>query len=277
MPATLTHGATDLGRNLSGHQTEREDASVRPIALGELVTHTLDVVPLTPAAPLWLGLLTIFVNAIVGASRAHSDSSKPWDFVGITVFALLMGLGGGFIRDMLIGNLPAESLRSPWAVVTVVVAALIVFVVGPVGDRHGVLLDPLNAVALGLFAVTGAAYALQLHLPFSTAVLVGTASAVGGGMLCSVVQGQVPDVMLASAPNALLAALGAAAYSLGQALGASVVAASISGVAVVVVAQYLSGWRGLATRPASDYRNDPQDAHSSSEHRGEELDKGMDA
>ena len=79
----------------------------------------LDLVPsvtvpdLAGSTPLWLGLVTVLVNAIVGALRGLLDRSRDWDLVGVSAFALLMGLGGGFIRDLLIGNLPAESLRSP--------------------------------------------------------------------------------------------------------------------------------------------------------------------
>ncbi len=62
------------------------------------------------------------VNALVGALRGYSDDSRHWDIVGVSVFALLMGLGGGFIRDMLLGNLPATSLRDPWSLATVLVA-----------------------------------------------------------------------------------------------------------------------------------------------------------
>jgi len=80
----------------------------------------MDSLPnLATDAPLWLTLLTVGVNAVVGALRGYPDPARHWDIVGGSMFALLMGLGGGFIRDVLIGNLPAESLRSPWFVVTV--------------------------------------------------------------------------------------------------------------------------------------------------------------
>ncbi len=86
----------------------------------------------------------------------------------MSTFALLMGLGGGFIRDMLLGNLPAE-----------------------------------NALALGLFAVTGTAYGFTFGLPVVSAVLVGVISAVGGGVLVSVLQNHIPGILVASTPNAL--------------------------------------------------------------------------
>lgn len=209
----------------------------------------IDIPDLATATPLWLALLTIFVNALVGASRAHQDTTRAWDIVGMTVFALLMGLGGGFIRDTLIGNLPAESLRTPWAVATALAATLLVVAIGPrLSDWH-VIMRPLNAVAMGLFSVTGAAYALDAQLPVTSAVLVGTASAVGGGVLVSLLQGQVPDILVASAPSALLAALGAFTFVALDPL--SSVAASLCGIGIVLAAQYLVDWRQIRTRPAA--------------------------
>jgi uncharacterized membrane protein YeiH len=200
-------------------------------------------------APLWLALLTVGVNAVVGALRGQSDPIRHWDIVGISVFALLMGLGGGFIRDLLIGNLPAESLRSPWFVVTVLAAiGLVVVVVGPHLAHVAPVMTLLNALALGLFAVSGTAYALRAGLPAVSAVLVGTAAAVGGGMLVSVMQNEVPDILLAGAPHALLAVLASAVYT-ATAIGDLRVAA-VAAIAVAIAAQYLVDWLGLRTQPA---------------------------
>ena len=213
----------------------------------------LDLVPsvtvpdLAGSTPLWLGLVTVLVNAIVGALRGLLDRSRDWDLVGVSAFALLMGLGGGFIRDLLIGNLPAESLRSPWFLATVIVGIAI----ARVGHRAIARLDAvfvhLNALALGLFAVVGASYATAFGLPFVSAVLIGTLSAVGGGMLVSVLMGEVPRILLAGAPNALLAVWGSVAYLVVARF--SPAAASLVGIATVMVAQAVSLRLGLTTRP----------------------------
>lgn len=209
---------------------------------------SLDMPDLATQAPLWLSLLTIFVNAVVGAERAFADD-RQWDIVGLTAFALLMGLGGGFIRDVLIGNLPAESLRSPWALVTVLAGMLVVLAFGRRLHRLQAVMHLLNAVAMGLFAVTGAAYALAFDLPFVSAVLVGTLSAVGGGVLVSIMQAQVPQILLASAPNALIAVWGSVAYCLASQWSAA--AAAVIGISAVVVAQVIVDRTGIRTRPAS--------------------------
>jgi uncharacterized membrane protein YeiH len=208
---------------------------------------TLAVPDLAGSTPLWLALLTVLVNAIVGSLRGTLDETRDWDLVGVTAFALLMGLGGGFIRDLLIGNLPAESLRSPWFLATVLLGIAIVRYGGPLVTRLDALFVQLNALALGLFAVVGAAYATAFGLPFVSAVLIGTLSAVGGGMLVSVLQGEVPRILLAGAPNALLAVWGSIAYL--SVARWSPAAASFAGIATVLMIQEVALRKGFTTRP----------------------------
>jgi len=207
----------------------------------------LDVPDLAGSTPLWLALLTVLVNAIVGALRGILDRSHDWDLVGVSAFALLTGLGGGFIRDLLIGNLPAESLRSPWFLATVIVGIAVARIGSRAIERLEALFVQLNALALGLFAVIGASYATAFGLPFMSAVLIGTLSAVGGGMLVSLLQGQVPRILVAGAPNALLAVWGSTAYLV--VAGRDPGAASFVGIATVLVAQAVSLRLGLTTRP----------------------------
>lgn len=205
---------------------------------------------LATSAPLWLALLTVGVNAVVGALRASIDDSRHWDIVGLSTFALLMGLGGGFIRDMLIGNLPVESLRTPWFLTTVLGCIVLVLVVGQRLARVAPLVTLLNALALGLFAVTGTSAALRADLPVISAVFVGTVSAVGGGVLVSVMKDEVPGILLASAPNALVAVLSSGVYA-AVAVG-SARAAALAGIAAAIGAFYLADALGLRTRRAVD-------------------------
>jgi uncharacterized membrane protein YeiH len=199
-------------------------------------------------APLWLSLLTVGVNAVVGALHGYQDDSRHWDLVGVAIFALLMGLGGGFIRDSLLGTLPAQSLRSPWYLATVLTCAAAVLLVGQWLVRLHALLIGLNAVALGLFAITGAAAALGQGLPDVCAVLIGAITAVGGGVLVSVMQGRVPTILVASTPNALLAVLGALTYVLLAPHSAGT--AAIVGLLSVIAAQLVVARWNITTHPA---------------------------
>lgn len=202
--------------------------------------------------PLWLALTTVGVNAIVGGLRASIDDRHHWDIVGLSTFAVLMGLGGGFIRDLLIGNLPAESLRRPWFLATIAGCVVIVLVAGERIARVQPLVTFLNSLALGLFAITGTAYALRSDLPIVSAMFIGTVSAVGGGVLVSVMKDEVPGILLASAPQALLAVLVSGVYSATAVWSSR--AAAVAGLCTAIASFYASDYLGVRTRRAVGVR-----------------------
>jgi len=209
----------------------------------------MDFLPdLATSTPLWLALTTVFVNAVVGALRAATDDETHWDIVGLSTFGVLMGLGGGFIRDLLVGNTPVESLRTPWYLATVLGAIVVVLLVGHRLSRVRILVAVLNALALGLFAICGVAYALRADLPVISAIFVGVVSAVGGGVLVSVMKDEVPDILLTSAPNALVALLVSGVYAATDVWDSR--AAGVAGIATAIVAHYVAHSLGLRTRRA---------------------------
>jgi len=196
--------------------------------------------------PLWLALVTVGVNAAVGALRASIDDEQHWDIVGMATFAVLMGLGGGFIRDFLIGNQPVESLRTPWYLVTVLGVIGAVLVLGERISRITFLVNLLNALALGLFAIVGTAYGLRAGLPVISSIFIGVVSAVGGGVLVSLMKDEVPTILLASTPNALVALLSAIVYAITDVWDAR--AASVFGIVAAVAAHYTAHGLGIETQ-----------------------------
>ncbi|MFM8522207.1 MAG: TRIC cation channel family protein, partial [Acidimicrobiaceae bacterium] len=114
--------------------------------------------------------------------------------------------------------------------------------------RINFLVRLLNALALGLFAISGVAYALRADLPVISAIFVGVVSAVGGGVLVSVMKDEVPAILLTSAPNALVALLVSGVYAATDVWDSR--AASVAGIATAIVAHYLAHRLGLQTRRA---------------------------
>ena len=106
---------------------------------------------LATKTPLWLALLTVGVNALVGALRASIDDEHHWDIVGMATFAVLMGLGGGFIRDGLVGNLPVESLRTPWYLLTVLGAIVAALLFGEVSNTRAAAVAGVAAAIVAHF------------------------------------------------------------------------------------------------------------------------------
>lgn len=136
----------------------------------------------------WAGILAF------GASGALVAVQKRFDLVGIIVLTGVTAIGGGAIRDVLVGTLPPQSLRNE-AILWVVF--LIALGVWRFYSRMGRLERPIyyfDTLGLGLFAALGAERALAFGLGFWGCVFVGTVSGVGGGVLRDVLAGEIPGI-----------------------------------------------------------------------------------
>ncbi len=125
-----------------------------------------------------LDLGGIFVFAITGALVGVR---KRLDIFGVLVLAGTAGLGGGFLRDVLIAATPPAALAD-WRYLMVPVAAgLLTFVFHPVVGRAERVINIFDAAGLGLFCVTGALKALDYGLGPVPAALMGMLTGIGGG------------------------------------------------------------------------------------------------
>lgn len=154
-----------------------------------------------------MDLAATFVFALGGASAAVD---ADLDVFGVLVIAFASSLVGGIVRDVLLGETPPAALRGVWYPSVAFGAGALVTVVGTgIHDMPDWLVVALNAAGLGLFAVTGALKSHQLGLNYLAALLLGTVSAAGGGVVRDVLLNQVP-VVLRVEIYAVAAALGAA-------------------------------------------------------------------
>lgn len=185
-----------------------------------------------------LDLLGIFVFALSGGLVGVR---KDLDLFGVLVLAAITGLGGGFLRDLLIGAVPPASLED-WRYLMVPAAAgLVTFWFHPALGRREPLVTFFDAAGLGLFCVTGALKALAFGLGPLPAALMGMLTGIGGGMLRDLLAGRVPVVFRGE--------LYATPALLGAALAVAGVEASLPPAAVAVpAAAVCTGWRLLAVR-----------------------------
>ncbi len=175
--------------------------------LAEIVVPNLAV-----DTPLWLSLLATAVGALLGALMAVE--ARSFDFIGIFVFAAILGFGGGIIRDLLIGNLPPLALRTPWYLLVVVLCAIAVGLVGQQVARSKIVLVVLDAATLGLFAIIGTQAALFKHISVWPAMFIGVLAAVGGGIVADIFMRRTPSIALPGPPVALAAVVGAVTYGI---------------------------------------------------------------
>lgn len=166
------------------------------------------------------GVLAFAVNGALTALR-----TTRLDIVGVVTLATFTALGGGMVRDIVLGDLPPASFMD-WRYLAVAGAGgLTAFVFGRRLDRLSGPITVLDAAGLSLFAVVGAAKALDFGMGPAQAIILGTVTAVGGGTLRDVLVREVPTV-LTSDLYAIPAMLGAAVLVGLWALGATALLAA---------------------------------------------------
>lgn len=191
-------------------------------------------------------LVGIFVFAISGALVGVR---RGFDVFGVLVLAGSTGLGGGFLRDVLIGATPPAALQNWEYLVVPVAAGLLTFVFhGPFGRAERIV-NVFDAFGLALFCVTGALKASSFGLNPVASALLGMVAGVGGGMIRDVLAGRPPEVFRAEL-YATPALAGATVAVVGDALGQPWIVVGPLGALVCGAWRLLAMWRDWhAPRP----------------------------
>lgn len=168
------------------------------------------------------------VFAIEGASAAiHAGL----DLLGVLVLSFIVALGGGIVRDLLIGDTPPSAIRDWRYPALAFIAGLVTFLLHTQVDAvPAMLLTTLDAAGLALFAAAGAEKALEFRINPFIAILMGAITGCGGGVVRDVLLARIPMVLVANI-YASAALLGAAVLIVGRRLGCPpAVAATLGGV-----------------------------------------------
>ena len=156
----------------------------------------------------WLDFAGI---AVFAASGALVASRKRMDVVGFVLVAAVTGLGGGTVRDLLLGRLPVFWLRAPDLLAACAGVAVLVFFTAPLLESRFRALLWADAVGMALYAVLGAEIALLAGADPWAAVLLGTVTTAAGGILRDVICNELP-LILRREIYVTAAAAGAAAF-----------------------------------------------------------------
>jgi len=149
------------------------------------------------------------------------------DIVGVVTLGMVTAVGGGMVRDVLLGDVPPASF-SDWRYLAVAAGGgLVVFLFAHHLGRLNLPILWLDAAGLSLFAVSGAWKSLEHGVGPAQAVILGVVTAVGGGSLRDVLIREVPAV-LTSGLYAIPALLGSVLVVVGHELGAPALGAAVS-------------------------------------------------
>lgn len=173
--------------------------------------------------------------AAFAVSGALVAGERQMDWFGVVVMGIIVAVGGGTLRDMMLGATPVFWIASPWyvAVATAFALATIPLVRWGIAVRRPMLLA--DAVGLAVFAVLGARKALEMGVPGSIAVIMGVVTGIFGGVICDVLASRTPAI-LRKEVYALAALAGGLVYVLAQyfALPAAISLWSSIGVALAL-------------------------------------------
>ena len=154
----------------------------------------------------WIILITELVGTIAFAvSGSLTAIERRLDFFGILVLAIFTAVGGGLIRDLILGNTPPVMFRNPLYVLVAFASSVLLILFSPFFLRthyskkmnlvmHGI--NIFDAVGLGIFTLTGmnTAFSMGYDSAF-LAVFVGVTTGVGGGVMRDVLAGRTPQLL----------------------------------------------------------------------------------
>lgn len=193
-------------------------------------------------------ILELVGTLAFAASGAMTGLEKNMDVFGVSILGLTTAVGGGVLRDVILGNTPPATFQNPIYAAVALTTSLVLFLprvrrlLMRDPARFNLVLLVMDSVGLGVFTVMGIriAYASAAHTTLFLLVFVGVVTGVGGGLLRDVMAGNTPYIFLkhvyasASLAGALVCAL------VWEPVGA--LAATLLGMGVVVTIRFLSAY-----------------------------------
>lgn len=194
----------------------------------------------------------MFVLELIGAaafavSGAMAAIKKKADIFGVIFLAVTTALGGGVIRDVLLGNLPPKMFVSYAYFAVSVVAAVVVFADAYVRrekyllhmDRLDAVNNVFDAVGLAVFTISGMNMSMSVSDNVLLILILGMATGVGGGMLRDVMTNTMPKV-LRKRVYAVASLLGGGLYYSLHVLGVRETIAAVSGMLLIFALRLLA-------------------------------------
>jgi uncharacterized membrane protein YeiH len=194
-------------------------------------------------------VLDIVGIAVFAVSGALAAVDKKLDIFGVIFLAVATALGGGFIRDALLGATPAAALTDWRYLATPAIAGLIVFFVHPSVARWSRLFLLVDAAGLGLFAVAGTRKAIDSGVGPLGSSAIGILTAIGGGIIRDILVREIPHVLHREiyATAALLATV---VVVVGDRLSLNDVAVAGAAICVAFSLRVVSRWKNWAAPTA---------------------------
>lgn len=175
-----------------------------------------------------LGLLDYAGVALFAATGALAASRKQLDLIGFLFFSAATGVGGGTLRDLVLGK-PVFWVADPTYLLICVAVGIIVFLTAHMIEWRYQLLIWLDAIGLSAYSVMGAAKGLATTGSPTIAIVTGTMTATFGGILRDLIANE-PSILLRPEIYVTAALAGASAFTAAQLLDLPLAASSAAGI-----------------------------------------------
>ncbi|MGO4439869.1 trimeric intracellular cation channel family protein [Rhizobium sp. RAF56] len=167
--------------------------------------------------------------AVFAATGALSASRKQLDLVGFLFLAAATGIGGGTVRDLVLGNIPVFWVVNPTYILVCAAIGAVVFFTSHLVESRYRLLIWLDAVGLSAYCVMGAAKGMAATGSPTVAIVMGAMTATFGGVLRDLLASE-PSVLLRPEIYVTAAIIGASVFTAASASGLPLPLASALGV-----------------------------------------------
>lgn len=151
-----------------------------------------------------LGIFELLGTIAFAASGAMTGLSKKMDILGVTTLGVVTAVGGGVIRDLILGSTPPATFRNPTYALVAIAVSVIMFI--PMVRRflfkkqhiYDFVMLIMDSVGLGVFTVVGiqVAYASDTSHNAFLLIFVGVVTGVGGGIMRDILAGNTPYIFV---------------------------------------------------------------------------------
>lgn len=140
----------------------------------------------------WIYAIDIIGTFVFAISGALAGIDKKFDIIGVGILSLVTAVGGGTLRDVLIGETPVGWMKDLTYLYLIFAAIPFTYLFRPYILRLGKSMFLFDTIGIGLFTILGVEKTLGVGLSPLVAILMGSVSAVFGGVIRDVLSNQVP-------------------------------------------------------------------------------------
>jgi len=189
--------------------------------------------------------LDLLGTVAFAASGALAGVRRSMDLLGVIVLGLVTATGGGVVRDLLLNDTPPFCFKNELYLYLALAASIVVFVTPRSFERMNRAMLLLDALGLGTFLVIGTSKALNFHLGFMGAVIMGVMTATCGGLIRDILSNEIPLILQREIYASACVVGGALFYLLHQREVPSAVNLTVSALVVIAIrcAALLKGWQ----------------------------------